>query len=334
MSVSLRFVAATLISLLVGPVSASAADLRPMGRQSAAEVAAAVAGHDRLSVRPVAGRVKRSFRPPATRYGAGHRGVDLAAQAGEPVVAALGGTVTFAGAVAGIPWVTVDHGGGLRTTYGPVAPRVVGASDVVAAGEVLGFLAAGGTHLDWGARLGGEYIDPLSLLGGWETFLTSSDDVVELPALGGPAAAVGPGSAAPGRLRVPTPGPITSGFGPRVHPVTGDHRLHAGIDIGATAGRPIRAAGAGTVSFAGVLSGYGNTVVVDHGGGVTTLYAHQSTVATNAGKPVAAGELLGRVGSSGLSTGPHLHFEVRVDGAPQNPMDWLSRKSSGVYPAR
>ena len=276
-----------------------------------------------LVVRPVAGRVVRAFNPPATRFGAGHRGVDLRAHEGQPVVAAMGGTVTFAGRVAGRSWVTVDHGGGLDTTYGPIEPRLVRPGEVVAPGQWLGFVAAGATHLDWGARLDDAYIDPLALLGGWETYLTSSDDVADLPALGGVAAPATTGTAGPGALRPPAAGPATSGFGVRVHPVSGVRRLHAGLDIGAPAGQPVRAAAAGVVSFAGTLSGYGSTVTIDHGGGLSTLYAHQSSLSASAGEAVTAGEQIGRVGSTGLSTGPHLHFEVRVSGQAVDPVRWL-----------
>ena len=271
----------------------------------------------------MAGPAVRSFDPPATRFGAGHRGVDLRAGPGEPVVAALGGTVTFAGRVAGVSWITIDHGGGLDTTYGPIEPRLVGAGEVVAPGEWLGFLAAGARHLDWGARLDDGYIDPLGLLGGWETYLTTADDTAGPPALGGAAAMVSPGTVSAGRMIVPAAGPRTSDFGPRTHPVTGALRLHAGIDIGAATGTPIRAAAAGVVTFAGSLSGYGTTVTIDHGGGVTTLYAHQSGTAVHAGQPVSAGDVIGRIGSTGVVTGPHLHFEVRVDGAAQDPAGWL-----------
>ncbi len=111
----------------------------------------------------------------------------------------------------------------------------------------------------------------------------------------------------------------------RVHPVTGEHKLHAGLDIGAATGTAVRAAAPGVVEFAGEVSGYGRTVMLDHGGGVTTLYSHQSSVAVTTGERVAAGEPLGRVGATGTATGPHLHFEVRVDGAPQDPEDWLDR---------
>ena len=277
----------------------------------------------RFGVRPVVGRVVKPFDPPATRYSAGHRGVDLRSRPGEPVVAALGGTVTFAGRVAGVAWVTVGHGGGLSTTYGPIDPRVVSVGEVVAPGEILGFVGEGATHLDWGARLDGEYIDPLSLLGRWEAYLTNDDEVDRLPALGGRAAMVASASAAAGRLLPPTQGPETSPYGMRVHPVTGQRRLHAGLDIGAATGTPVRAAASGTVSFAGALSGYGNTVVVDHGGGVTTLYAHQSSLGAATGEAVVAGERLGRVGATGTATGPHLHFEVRVGGAPVDPAGWI-----------
>lgn len=307
------------LAAVLTALTVSAALLPP-----AAAAPAAVAQHG-LGVRPVPGRVAKVFKPPLTRFGAGHRGVDLRARPGEPVVAALGGTVTFAGRVAGVSWVTVDHGGGLTTTYGPISPRLVRAGSIVSAGEVLGFIGPDARQLDWGARLDGVYIDPLALLGGWETYLTSSDDVAELPPLGGPAAAVGRATAARGRLRVPARGGVTSGFGPRVHPVTGARRLHAGLDIGAATGVPIVAAAAGRVSFAGTVSGYGRTVVVDHGGGVATLYAHQSALTVTSGQQVAAGAQLGRVGATGLSTGPHLHFEVRVNGAPQDPARWLRR---------
>lgn len=274
---------------------------------------------------PVAGKVVRRFDPPRTRYGAGHRGVDLGASGGDPVVSALGGTVTFAGSVAGVSWITVGHGGGLETTYGRVEPRLVSAGDAVAPGSVLGFVAAGASHVDWGARLDDAYIDPLGLLGRWETYLTTEDDEVALPALGGAAAAAMAPSAVPGALLWPADGPLTSGFGPRAHPVTGAHRLHAGVDIGAPAGAPVRAAAPGTVTFAGSLGGYGTTVTIDHGGRISTLYAHQTTTTVTVGEQVRAGEIVGRVGSTGLSTGPHLHFEVSVAGTAADPLGWLRR---------
>ena len=275
------------------------------------------------ALRPVPGAVERRFDPPASPYGAGHRGVDLRATPGTPVRAALGGTVTFAGTVVGRGWVTVNHGGGLDTTYGALAPRLVRAGQLVSAGQLLGFIARGASHLDWGARLDGTYVDPLTLLAGWETYLTTADDPVSFPVLGADAAGWSGGPSPPAGMQRPAQGPITSGYGPRTHPITGEHRLHAGIDIAAPSGAPIRAAAAGTVVFAGEVSGYGLTVIVDHGGDMSTLYAHQSRIAVAAGQRVAGGSLLGAVGATGLATGPHLHFEVRIRGAAQDPLRWL-----------
>ncbi|MBW8826567.1 MAG: peptidoglycan DD-metalloendopeptidase family protein [Acidobacteria bacterium] len=116
---------------------------------------------------------------------------------------------------------------------------------------------------------------------------------------------------------------ITSTFGYRVHPIYGDVRLHTGVDFRGSTGTPILAAGSGTVVFAGVRSGYGNTVVIDHGGSLATLYAHQSAISVTNGETVRRGQVIGAVGSTGLSTGPHLHFEVRVDGTPVDPLGYL-----------
>ncbi|MDP9386514.1 MAG: peptidoglycan DD-metalloendopeptidase family protein [Actinomycetota bacterium] len=115
----------------------------------------------------------------------------------------------------------------------------------------------------------------------------------------------------------PLKGPVTSPYGQRWG------RLHAGIDVGGGTGTPIRAAKAGEVIFAGVYSGYGNCVIIDHGGGFTTLYAHQSRLGTSDGARVGQGDVIGYVGSTGHSTGPHLHFETRVNGSPQNPRRYL-----------
>lgn len=121
----------------------------------------------------------------------------------------------------------------------------------------------------------------------------------------------------------PSSGPLTSGYGWRTHPIFGTKRFHAGIDIGAPTGAPVSAAAAGTVVHAGSKGGYGNTVIIDHGGGVATLYGHLSSVSTSSGASVGRGQTVGGVGCSGYCTGPHLHFEVRVNGEPQNPLQWL-----------
>jgi murein DD-endopeptidase MepM/ murein hydrolase activator NlpD len=115
----------------------------------------------------------------------------------------------------------------------------------------------------------------------------------------------------------PVPGPITSPYGMRWG------SLHPGIDIGAGTGTPIRAAASGRVTVAGYSGGYGNLTVIDHGNGIVTAYAHQSSLAASAGQQVAQGQVIGYVGSTGSSTGPHLHFEVRVNGSPVDPLGYL-----------
>jgi murein DD-endopeptidase MepM/ murein hydrolase activator NlpD len=100
-------------------------------------------------------------------------------------------------------------------------------------------------------------------------------------------------------------------------------RMHEGIDIGCAYGAPNRAAAAGTVIYAGWMSGYGNLVVVDHGNGLSTAYAHASSLAVGIGQSVAQGQTVSYVGSTGHSTGPHLHFEVRVNGVAVDPLAYL-----------
>jgi murein DD-endopeptidase MepM/ murein hydrolase activator NlpD len=118
----------------------------------------------------------------------------------------------------------------------------------------------------------------------------------------------------------PANGRITSGFGNRFHPILRRSRMHTGVDIGAGYGSSIHAAAGGEVIFAGYRRGYGNCVIVDHGGGVSTLYGHCSSLGVSNGQTVRQGEAIARVGSTGMSTGPHLHFEVRHNGTPVNPL--------------
>lgn len=115
----------------------------------------------------------------------------------------------------------------------------------------------------------------------------------------------------------PVPGAVTSGFGAR------GGGFHPGVDMNATYGAPIHACRGGTIVSAGWQGGYGNAVVIDHGGGMATLYAHQSRLAATVGQQVNAGDIIGYVGSTGYSTGPHLHFEVRVNGSPIDPAPYL-----------
>ena len=126
-----------------------------------------------------------------------------------------------------------------------------------------------------------------------------------------------------GALNWPLGGPITSPFGWRVHPITGASRFHSGIDIGGDYGDTIHAAGAGIVSYAGWISGYGYAVIIDHGGGISTLYGHNQALLVSEGQSVSQGQAIAECGSTGNSTGPHCHFEVRVDGEPVDPMGYL-----------
>lgn len=123
----------------------------------------------------------------------------------------------------------------------------------------------------------------------------------------------------------PTPGytRISSPYGMRVHPIYKVKKMHTGIDIDAPSGAKIVAANSGKVIMAGWNGGYGNCVIIDHGGGMATLYAHQSKILVSVGDTVEKGQTIGKVGSTGLSTGPHLHFEVRKDGETKNPTDYV-----------
>jgi murein DD-endopeptidase MepM/ murein hydrolase activator NlpD len=131
------------------------------------------------------------------------------------------------------------------------------------------------------------------------------------------------GGSRPGGLYRPVPGGVSSWYGYRIHPISGDQRLHTGIDMNAGCGEPIRAAAAGRVFLADWKGGYGLTVMIDHGGGMSTMYAHQSSAAVGYGQQVGAGQVIGFIGSTGASTGCHLHFEVRIGGTPVDPAPYL-----------
>jgi murein DD-endopeptidase MepM/ murein hydrolase activator NlpD len=122
----------------------------------------------------------------------------------------------------------------------------------------------------------------------------------------------------------PVPGPITSPYGEREHPVLGVVRMHTGIDFAAAYGDPIHAAAAGKIIWAGPRGGYGNAVVIDHGGEYSTLYGHASAIYVSIGEHVRAGQTIAAIGATGLATGPHLHFEVRVLGWCVDPAPYLS----------
>jgi len=128
----------------------------------------------------------------------------------------------------------------------------------------------------------------------------------------------------PGILGWPVNASVGSGFGYRIHPIFGTKKLHTGLDLNAGAGTAIKAAESGTVILARTYGGYGRTVVIDHGGGLSTLYAHQSSILVSEGRRVGRGDVIGYVGCTGYCTGPHLHFETREWGTPVDPMKYLS----------
>lgn len=123
----------------------------------------------------------------------------------------------------------------------------------------------------------------------------------------------------------PVPGysTISSPFGYRIHPVLGVKKLHTGIDIPAPTGTPAVAVASGTVIYSGVQGSYGNTVMIRHDNGLVSLYAHNSSLVVQVGDKVKKGQVVTKIGSTGRSTGPHLHFEIRVNGTPQNPLNYL-----------
>jgi murein DD-endopeptidase MepM/ murein hydrolase activator NlpD len=126
----------------------------------------------------------------------------------------------------------------------------------------------------------------------------------------------------------PVDGKLESGFGGRRNPFGGSsYEFHQGQDIDAQSGTPIVAGAKGTVTFVGWQHGYGRLIVIDHGGGLTTRYGHLSEFDIEQGTPVARGQFIGRVGSTGRSTGPHLHYEIRINDDPVNPLEYLLNSS-------
>ncbi len=137
------------------------------------------------------------------------------------------------------------------------------------------------------------------------------------------AAGITTPESAPGALAWPVTGVITSPFGWRRSPFGSTPEFHQGLDIGANMGTPVKAAASGTIISAGWYGGYGNYILIDHGGGMSTGYGHLSRIDVSNGQQVQRGQLIGAVGSTGMSTGPHLHFEVRISGKPVDPTAYL-----------
>lgn len=121
----------------------------------------------------------------------------------------------------------------------------------------------------------------------------------------------------------PGSGPITDPYGPRINPVTGEPGFHTGTDFGDPYGAPVAASKSGVVVYSGWINGYGNTVILDHGNGIQTLYGHNSENLVSVGQSVYRGQTIALVGSTGMSTGPHIHWEIRINGQHVNPMDYL-----------
>ena len=264
---------------------------------------------------PLPGRILRGFDE-VGRYDAGHRGVDLAGVAGDPVVSAAAGTVHFAGQVGGVATVSIDHGNGWRTTYQPVAASV-SVGEAVHQGQQIGTLRAGhcliDTCLHWGLTDGTNYADPLLIL--------TDARVRLLPRGSSPRTAPSiPAASASSSGALPVSGRLSSGFGPRVHPITGVMKLHDGTDIAAACGSPVVSPRAGVVTKTVFSHAYGWRVFVTHADSLVTAYNHLPGLDVQVGDQLTAGQQLGRVGNTGLSTGCHLHWMAWQSGRLIDPL--------------
>lgn len=262
---------------------------------------------------PVPGRSVVLFDGAVTRYSAGHRGVDLAATPGQTVRASAAGIVLFAGMVAGRPTISVDHGGGVRTTYTPAVASVARGAGVEQ-GQVIGFVGSD-AHcrsrcLHWGLTDGMDHFDPMAHL------LVPAIRLLPRGSTPPPRRALV--SVLPGG-GLPVAGRLSSPFGMRVHPITGVRKLHDGSDIAAPCGTTVVSPWPGRVTAVEFHPAYGNRVIVEHGG-IRTGYAHLRGLEVHVGQELTAGARLGAVGSTGLSTGCHLHWMAWRNGTLVDPM--------------
>jgi murein DD-endopeptidase MepM/ murein hydrolase activator NlpD len=273
--------------------------------------------------------VLRRFDPPTVLWASGHRGVDLAAKPGEAILAAADGTVAFAGSIAGKPVVSIDHGS-VRTTYEPVV-STLSVGDRVALGQVIGVLGTGGhcgeSCLHWGLREGKTYLDPLLLLVHRDDRLRLVPEAQrEIVQRAAQARTTAVRSGNHGFLH-PVSGAVTSAFGMRLHPLLKIWKLHDGTDFAAACGTAIRAPYAGVVARIYFNPAYGNRLFLNHGSvdgvRVKTAFNHASRYLVEPGQRVTRGQVIGKVGNTGLSTGCHLHLMVWLNGRLSNPMSWL-----------
>ena len=272
---------------------------------------------DALHVWPVNGPVVRGFDPPEVFYASGHRGIDIAADTGTPVVSAAAGVVTFAGTINYVPMLTVTHDDGVRTTYQPVTPAVA-QGDQMAAGAIIGYLQPGhctSPCLHFGVLRGRDYLDPLQWLG-------PADDIRLLPA-GSTVPALTTTTMAATAMGWPVNGRVTSEYGWRMHPILHKLMFHDGIDIAASCGTTVVAPWMGVVKEVGNSSSAGRFVRVAHGA-IVTSYLHLSAIEVKVGDRLAGGQQVGKVGTTGLSTGCHLHFGASQNGVSINPRSILS----------
>lgn len=212
-------------------------------------------------------------------------------------------------------------------------------------GGAKGVLSPGGGNIsdigamsnNQGSPTGGEVNEGMSNRTQGVPLTSSANKSGSNSASGAPGTSSGSAKASAGKTTLkfakPVAGRITSGFGSRKDPINGRSKTHTGIDFGASSGTPIHASAAGTVTFSGSRGANywaGNHVIINHGGGYETLYAHQSRVKARVGSRVQQGEVIGYVGSTGRSTGAHLHFEIHINGRPVNPAPYLSGSSVAI----
>lgn len=267
--------------------------------------------------------VVRAFKAANPNWASGHRGVDLGAAAGSQVQAAAAGIVRWVGTINSVPGISLQHSDGTITTYQPVTSSLA-KGVFVDVGSVIGTLEAGheGCAVDaclhWGVRLGEQYLDPMVWLGagvGKVRLLPMDTKPRQMPP---PGSAVDlPANDAPG---LPASGPITSPFGFRTNPISGNAEFHDGVDIGAACASPVHAAATGTVSFSGLAGGYGQRIELAHGAAVGTSYSHLSQLLVQQGQTVSAGQVIGLVGTTGNSTGCHLHFSKTINNVTVDPL--------------